>query len=191
MVEPQQNATADPAHWLDEHGSTLYRYAVSRLRDPEAAEEVVQETFVAALRNLDQFSGRGSEGAWLLGILKRKVIDHIRVRNRALSGSDSESPDELSERLFDTQGHWRNDPRIFGDDPSAGVTAEDFWKILQGCLQHLPTKQADVFTLREVEGKQSEEICREIEISASNLWVLLHRARLRLADCMRSKWQMN
>ena len=178
----------DPSQWVDAYGDYLFRYARSRLRDPEASEEVVQETFVAGLKGADQYSGRGSERAWLLGILKRKVIDHVRRRSRAAVGSQREFGDDLTEQLFDHTGHWKNDPRIFGENPGAALESNEFYRALQSCLDALPSGQADVFTLREVEGEKSADVCKVLGITPSNLWVLLHRARLRLATCMKQKW---
>lgn len=183
--------TLDPAAWVDRHGDALYRYAVSRLRDPDSAEEVVQETFMAALRARDQFSGKGSEGAWLLGICKRKVIDHIRRRNRSDAASGGDLGPDPSEALFDAKGNWIFDPRMFQGRPEASLEREEFWDAFRGCLGGLPERQADAFSLRELDGLSTKEICKELEISASNLWVLLHRARLHLTRCMKScleKW---
>ena len=176
------------ALWVDQHGDFLFRYGLSRLRDVEASEEVVQDAFVAALNALDQYAGKGAERAWLLGILKRKIVDYIRQRNRAMSGVGGDDPDDLTETLFDETGHWRDDPRVFGDRPSAKLERREFWKAIRSCLETLPQRQADVFTFREMDGKSSEDICKDLDISSSNLWVLLHRARLRLANCMKARW---
>ena len=182
----QASNGVDPSAWVDRHGDTLFRYALSRLRDPDAAEEVVQETFVAALRAVDQYSGAGSEGAWLLGILKRKIIDCVRRRNRPDAGLGMEPGEDPTETLFDKKGNWRLDPRIAGQRPEACLEREEFWQAFRGCLKRLPQRQADVFSLREIEDLSSENICKELQITASNLWVLLHRARLRLIGCMKS-----
>ncbi len=179
------SSSLDPATWVESYGDSLYRYALSRLRNAEAAEEVVQDTFVAALAAVDQFSGKGAEGAWLLGILKRKIVDFVRARNRNTSATDDEDPTNL---LFDEKGNWRSDPRIFGTQPEALLQRAEFWQILRQCLSGLSQRQADVFTLREMEGISSETICKELDLSSSNLWVLLHRARLRLSACMKSNW---
>lgn len=179
----------DPAQWVARHGDTLYRYALSRLRDVESAEEVVQETFVAGLRAFDQYTSQGAEGAWLLGILKRKIVDHIRYRNRTHDMQETNGVDDVSETLFDSKGHWRTDPRAFGSEPSASLHRQEFWQTFRTCLEKLPQRQADVFTLREMEGLSSEEVCKEFDISPSNLWVLLYRARLRLSQCMKSRWE--
>jgi RNA polymerase sigma-70 factor (ECF subfamily) len=111
MADPggQPSSVIDPTMWVDRHGDTLYRYAMSRLRDPDSAEEVVQETFVSALQALDQYSGQGSEGAWLLGILKRKVIDCVRRRNRPDSASGGDVADDPTQVFFDAKGNWRTE----------------------------------------------------------------------------------
>jgi len=178
----------DPAKWLGEYGDFLFNFAFSRLRDREAAEEVVQETFVAGIKGLNQYSGRGAERAWLVGILKRKIVDLIRKRVRRASATGGEEQADISERLFDKRGHWKSDPRIFGKSPDADLRNKEFWTELNDCILALPTKQADVFTMRELEEKSGEEICKELNVTTSNLWVLLHRARLRLATCLKVKW---
>jgi len=180
--------TLDPSAWVDQYGDHLYGYATSRLRNREAAEEVVQETFLAALRHADQYSGQGAERAWLLGILKRKTIDYIRQRNRTVSLEGNESGDP-SEALFDQRGSWQRGMREAGYQPLDSLEKREFWQILQECLQTLPTRQADVFVLREMDDKPTDEICKDLEISASNLWVLLYRARTRLSNCMKGRWQ--
>lgn len=191
MDAPSKNGPSplNPAEWVDRHGDYLYRYALSRLRDAEASEEVVQETFVAGLKNVDQYAGAGAERAWLLGILKRKIVDHVRLRSRAGSAQTADAPDDLSESLFDNRGFWKIDPRIFGSDPSAALERREFWTAFRKCLDALPERQADAFVLREIDEKSSEEICKDLDVSSSNLWVLLHRARLRLANCMKGRWQ--
>lgn len=171
----------DPTAWVDRHGDVLYRYAVSRLRNREAAEEVVQETFVSALRARDQYSGDGVEGAWLMGILRRKVIDYVRKRNRALNEPEEQS--DFGERVFDHTGRWQNDTRL-GDIPSEATESDEFYAQLGQCLRKLPERQAIAFVLRELEKLSTEEICETLEIEPANLSVLLYRARAKLASCL-------
>ena len=182
----QSDRSVDPAEWVDRHGDTLYRFALARLRDTEAAEEVVQETFVAALGARAQYTATGSEGAWLLGICKRKVVDHVRRRNHPDAGTGGDLGGDPSEAMFDAKGNWRFDPRMLKGRPERALEREEFWQAFRGCLRRLPQRQADAFTLREVDDLTSDEICTELEITASNLWVLLHRARLSLTRCMKS-----
>lgn len=189
--EVKPGDASDPTEWVDRHGDTLYRFALSRLRNEDSAEEVVQETFVAALRAREQYSGKGAESAWLLGICKRKIVDFIRRRNRPDAAAGGDLGSDPSASLFDAKGNWRLDPRMMKGRPEACLERDEFWQALRGCLGGLSQRQADVFTLREVEEMASQEICKELGITTSNLWVLLHRARLQLTRCMKShleKW---
>lgn len=179
----------NPSQWLGEYGDYLYAYALSRLRNDHAAEEVVQETFVAALRAAEQYSGRGAERAWLLGILKRKIVDYVRRRHRGKGAEVSAADDSWLEEVFDERGSWKDDLRWFGQAPDTSAEREEFWQAFRQCLEKLPPRQADVFVLRELDEQSSEEICKNLEISTSNLWVLLHRARLGLARCLTRRWR--
>lgn len=191
MDEPiDAKKSLKPAEWVDQYGDYLYRYALSRLRSGEAAEEVVQQTFVAALQHAEQFAGRGSERAWLLGILKRKVVDLIRQRSRG-TPLDSEHSSDPSEAMFDHQGNWRATMRSATFRPLDSLERDEFWKILRNCLDTLPIRQADVFVLREMDGRSTPEICKELGVSTSNLWVMLYRARLQLSRCMKSRWEQD
>jgi len=184
--DPEPNRLLDPEQWVDRYGDRLFRYALARLRDRDAAEEVVQETLVAAFKAREQYSGRGSEGAWLMGICKRKVLDEIQRRNRPDAAAGTELGEDPAEAWFDAKGNWRSDPRLAASRPEAALERAEFWDAFRKCLSRLPQRQADVFTLRELDGLDSDQICKELAISLSNFWVLLHRARLRLTRCMKA-----
>jgi len=186
----QQNVVSiDPDRWVDDYGDYLYRYAFSRLRDNSAAEEVVQETFLAGIRFQDRYTGDGAERAWLLGILKRKLIDFVRRRSRYDRDGSYEDTNDPSTQLFDQNGNWK--AGVFASDlPADQVEAREIWDVVKGCLEHLPKGQADVFVLSVMEEMDSDQICSELNITPSNLWVRLHRARLGLAKCVGSKWEM-
>ncbi|WP_231741855.1 sigma-70 family RNA polymerase sigma factor [Stieleria varia] len=177
-----------PEKWVDRYGDALFRYVVSRLQDAELAEELVQQTLLAALANQSQFAGAGSEKGWLMSILKRKLIDHLRSRNRSQTRDFSDESDESLDDFFDRHGRWRQRVRATLLEPLDSIDRDEFWPIFQGCVSELPDKQAGAFLLREVDELSTPEICKELQISTSNLWVLLHRARLRLADCMTRRW---
>ena len=184
MAAAEQTQTPDlqPSLWPERHGDTLFRYAMSRLRDREAAEEVVQETFVAGLRASDQYSGEGVEGAWLMGILRRKVIDHVRKVRRALNEPDADGQD-ISSRFYDQSGRWRS-KAISKAIPSNALESEEFYRQLNNCIEDLPPRQAMAFVLREMEQLSTEEICQNLDVEPSNLSVLLYRARAKLSDCL-------
>ncbi len=177
----------DPSTWVQRYGDYLYRIALSRLRDGDAAEEVVQEAMFSGLKNVGQFAGRGNERAWLLGILKRKIIDYYRSRKRDPVNMNEESGD-ISQMLFDENGSWKKEIRSAIRQPLDSLDREDFWQILKICMETLPVRQADVFTLRAMDEKKSEDICKELEITSTNYWVILHRARLQLSSCMKQRW---
>jgi RNA polymerase sigma-70 factor, ECF subfamily len=188
------SSSPDPGRWLDDHGDYLFKYAVFRLRDDIAAEDAVQETFLAALKAYEKYEGRGSERTWLVGILKHKVIDHFRKiqREAPLGEEGAEGPEhaELFERSDQWTGHWNADhaPTDWHATPAELSERADFWRVFHDCLSPLPQRTASVFTLREVDGLKSEEICALLSISANNLWVMLHRARLHLRNCLEINW---
>ncbi len=178
--------TVEPEFWVDQYGDYLYRYAYSRLRDTNSAEEVVQETFLAGIRNQTQFAGRGSQRGWLLGILKRKIIDFVRRRNKHDRASGFDDPDP-SVQLFDENGNWRKDI-LPASEGERAIESRELWDVVQDCLSFLPSGQADVFVLSVMEEMDSQQICKELNITPSNLWVRLHRARLGLAKCVGARW---
>lgn len=136
------------------------------------------------------FAGQSSERTWLVGILKHKIIDHFRKISRERPVSDIEPLPDDPEQLFQTTGEWESDraPIEWVTDPGQGVEWAEFWKVLDQCLSNLPARTARAFTLREMEELSTEEICKILNISASNLWVMLHRARAHLRHCLEVHW---
>lgn len=178
----------DPGLWVEQYGDYLYRYAFSRLRDGSAAEEVVQETFMNGIRYHGQYSGKGSEQAWLLGILKRKIIDYVRKRSRENKVSPYEDELDPTNQLFDAKGNWRAGAIPWSTSPDRRLESSELMEVVTDCMTHLPPGQSDVFMLSVMQGMDSDEICKELSITPQNLWVRMHRARLGLAKCVGSKW---
>jgi RNA polymerase sigma-70 factor (ECF subfamily) len=181
---------ADPDRWVDEHGDCLYRYALLRVRKAEVAEDLVQETFLVAVRTVEQFGGRSSERSWLCGILKHKICDYFRKLGRETNFTDLEFLNDEMAHKFVEQGYWNHDrgPKEWKPAADEVVHSGEFWQTLRGCLEKLPPRVADVFTLREVEEVDAPEICRMLSLSQSNLWVMLHRARMALRECLEIRW---
>ena len=177
----------DATKWVDSYGDALFAFALSRLRDRNLAEEAVQETFVSALKSVDQYRQTGSEGAWLMGILKRKVIDQFRAQSKQPASLENDS---MVEALFDKRGNWSKSAKANGSMRLDAIEREEFKVVLQDCLKKLPPTQASTFWLREVQQDSAEEVCKVLGISTSNLWVLMHRARLALAECMKTRLAM-
>lgn len=185
---------SDPERWVEEHGDSLFRYALSRLRDPILAEDLVQEAFLAALKGGDRFAGRSAERSWLIGILKHKILDHFRKSSREQSFTDLEFyAEEETERFIPSgvfAGGWIHElgPLEWSTAPGAALDSQAFWNTFRQCSDKLPRNIATVFTLRELDGVDSREICHTLNISESNLWVMLHRARMALRQCLEIHW---
>jgi len=161
----------------------LLRYATLQLRDSAAAEDAVQETLLAALAGEAGFAGRSNLRTWLTGILKHKIVDAIRRMSRE---SPLPSEDEL-DALFDSTGHWIEAPQAW-PDPDASLAQKQFFVVLEECLAKLPAKTSQAFMMREHLGLETTEICKELSITPTHVWVLLHRARLALRMCLETNW---
>ena len=184
------NAAADPRE-IERFRPYLTRYALLQLRDQSAAEDVVQETLLAAIQGAQGYSGRSTVKTWLTGILKHKIIDQLRRQLREqplVQGEDDDRTEgDIVDALFRPDGHWQSFPRGW-DDPERALEARHFWETLEMCSKLMPAKTARVFMMREVMELSTEEICKELNISATNCWVMLHRARLSLRECLQARW---
>lgn len=180
------------ADLCETHRGYLLRVAQLQLRDRDTAEDVVQETLLAALAG-GGFSGRSSLRTWLTGILKHKIVDAIRRRQRdplplaSLAPEDGELDLEEIDGLFRRDGTWAVRPAIWSD-PEGALAQREFYDVVELCLERLPAATARVFVMREVLELESDEICRELSITANNLWVILYRARVALRMCLETHW---
>ena len=173
----------EPGEWLNQYGDALYCYALDRLRRPHEAEEAVQETLLAALEARGEFQGRSHPRTWLMGILKRKVADRLRAAARRAPATDPKDLDVW----FNARGKWRKWPDRWVD-PAAAAERSEFWSVLRRCLANLPARMAGAFLLRTLDEREPSDVCRELAITPGNLWLLLHRARLRLVACLQLHW---
>ncbi|MDN3920541.1 sigma-70 family RNA polymerase sigma factor [Roseateles violae] len=179
---------SDIASELDALRPQLLKYARMQLRNEAWAEDAVSETLLAALEKPQRFEGRSQLKTWLVGILKHKLIDQIRRNSREISTTvGRDDGEDLDAELFKPDGHWREDPADWGD-PEHCLRQLDFIRVLDACVEALPGLQGRLFMMREWLELDSEQICKELAISPTNLWVMLHRARLRLRDCLQLNW---
>jgi RNA polymerase sigma-70 factor (ECF subfamily) len=186
------NKTIEPPEkWVDMYGNYLYRYALFRVYDANVAEDLVQETFLAALGSFKDFQYRSSIKTWLTGILKHKIIDHFRKTAKEQQMNDIEPNINKLEDLFDRNGHWKIQPAEWDADPEKLYDQKEFIKVFHKCLSELPGRQAGAFILREIVGEKTKEICKILDVSATNCWVLLHRARMYLRRCLEINWFTN
>jgi RNA polymerase sigma-70 factor (TIGR02943 family) len=165
----------------------LMRYARAQLRNDAWAEDAVSETLLAALERPQGFAGQSQLKTWLVGVLKHKLVDQLRRQSREATILSTDDGEDLDEALFDSSGHWRDAPRDWGD-PEASCRQRQFLEVLEACVVLLPPVQGRVFMMREWLELDSAEICKTLGLTTTNLWVLLHRARLRLRECLQSRW---
>jgi RNA polymerase sigma-70 factor (ECF subfamily) len=178
----------NPDIWVDRYGDFLYRFALARVKDTSIAEDLVQETFLAALRARENFQGRSAPKTWLVAILKHKIVDHIRKSVREQSLDSFDSVDKVIEDAFDDRGEWKVKPRSWTINPMKILEQKEFMAILYRCLAELPSRLSRAFMMREIDGLDTEEICKVLDISATNSWVMLYRARMGLRSCLEDKW---
>ncbi len=174
--------------WVDEHADYLLRYALPRLRDRHVAEEVLQETFMAALKSAAKFRGDSSARTWLVGLLRRKIADHYRKRGREPQTESLDTTDSVIDGWFDEKGMWKRWPGEYDVDPSTLQDKADFWRVFETCLKALPERLAEAFALRVVDDREPDDVCKVLSITSTNLWVSLHRARARLRVCLEANW---
>ncbi|GGY49779.1 RNA polymerase sigma factor [Bacterioplanes sanyensis] len=182
----------DDQAFVEQVRDQMLSFARSQLNHEQEAEDVVQEALAGALRNMERFAHRAALRTWIFTILRNKIADTLRKRYRNL---ESDSYDECNEcgdgddSWFDDSGHWQaqHKPNSWqGTDQQA--LSDDFWRIFDYCLNHLPAEQGRVFMMREMLELSSADICHNLALSTSNLHVLLHRARLRLRECLSNHW---
>lgn len=181
---------SDPENWVEQYADFLYAYTLKFIPNSDTAQNLVQETFLAALRSRDSFRGRSAEKTWLAGILRHKIMDYFKRRYREIPAGDfAAASDESMEQFFDrATGHLKKTPLEWQLNAAALLDKKEFWEAFHHCLGRLSEKTAAVFSLRELQGCKTPEICKLLGISKTHLWVMLHRARLQLRECLERNW---
>jgi RNA polymerase sigma-70 factor (ECF subfamily) len=182
--------TLDPNKWIDLHSDYMYNYTITRVSDHEIAKDLVQETFLSSLKAMKNFKGQASERTWLISILKRKIIDHYRKKN------SKKGKAEVRMSFYEdgeNNGKWIEEraPDEWGNDGEKQIENTELKSTLEKCIDNLPEKYRMVFLLKTVQEFGTEEICNELDITSSNLWVIIHRARLQLRKCIEENWFNN
>ena len=191
-----QENTLNPEKWIDSYADYLYSYAYNRVNDEDTAKDLVQDTFLSALKARDGFKGEPSEKTWLVSILKRKIIDLYR-KNAAHPQQSFEESEQYkvaySHYFTETgfiKGEWNKNagPKPWNVSAKSNIEQKEFKAILAQCLSKLPKAWCSVFSLKYIEEEDSESICKELEISSSNYWVIIHRAKLQMRECLEKNW---
>ena len=186
----KNNSPVNPQDWVDRHGDYLFQYALLRLNNnTQLAEDLVQDTFLSAIKAASTYQGKSAERTWLVSILKNKIIDHYRRnKNNLFEQSDFQNEEFIEQGS--QAGAWKPQlaPQDWGDTPEKAFEQQEFTSIFRKCLATLPQNLAAVFALRELDGLDTDLICKKLSISASNVWVILHRARTSLRRCLEINW---
>lgn len=190
MSENATKHTLDPNTWVNKYADYLFKYAVARVNDSNLAKDLVQETFFAGLKSAKNFEGKAAERTWLIAILKRKVIDYYRKIN------SNKGKAEVRMNFYhdnDKEGNWIEErvPQTWDNDADKLIETTELKAALEQCIDNLPEKYAMVFRMKTIQEFETEEICKELNITASNLWVIIHRARTQLRRCMEDNWFNN
>ena len=177
----------DPNKWIKLYADYLYNYALIRVDNQDLSKDLVQETFYSGLKGMDNFKGLASERTWLISILKRKIIDHYR-RINSVKGKKEVRVNFYNDG--ENKGNWLEErvPVSWGNEAAKNIENQELKNALEGCIDNLPEKYRMVFMLKSVQNYETEEICNELDISASNLWVIIHRARQQLRRCLEDNW---
>lgn len=182
--------THDLPQQLAQHRPMLLKFAMRQLRNATWAEDAVSETLLAALAKPHAFEQRSQLRTWLVGILKFKVLDQMRLNAREachLSTDPDEGADPLDDMAVDSTGHFAQMPSDWGN-PERELRQRQFVEVLEMCTDKLPAAQGRAFMMREWLELSADDICKELGVSSTNLYVLLHRARLRLRECLELNW---
>lgn len=184
----------DPSLLVDTHGDYLFRYALFKVQDESLAEDLVQETYLAAMKSLESYEGRSSERTWLTAILKHKIVDYYHKHSKEVTFDITDlermGTDQFFKRNDGWSGFWNKKfrPARWNMPPDEALESKEFYKVLEKCLNNLPSKVENVFRFRELESIDSKEIREVFNLSASNYWIIMHRARLSLRRCMEVNW---
>jgi RNA polymerase sigma-70 factor (TIGR02943 family) len=160
------------------------------------AEDLVQETFLSAIRGRDTFKGGSTEKTWLVSILKNKIIDHYRKKDVLKNATQylAETEREFTGSFFDlNHGHWLGHaaPAAWSESADGAINNAEFNGVVENCVKKMPGKLAPVFIAKFLEEEDAEEICKVHNISSSNYWVMLHRARVLMRSCLEKNWFMS
>jgi RNA polymerase sigma-70 factor (ECF subfamily) len=185
MAEKQALLNTDK--WIDNYADYMYNYAIVRVNDSDLSKDLVQDTFFAGLKSAKNFQGKSTERTWLISILKRKIIDHYRKIN------SKKGQAEVRMNFYDNgenEGNWLEErvPQSWDNQSEKSIENQELKSQLESCIDDLPEKYGMVFRMKTIQEFETEEICKELDITASNLWVIIHRARTQLRKCMEDNW---
>jgi RNA polymerase sigma-70 factor (ECF subfamily) len=172
--------------WVELYSDTMYSWAYHKTSSKETAEDLVQETFMAVIQSINKFEGKSNPKTWLFSILNNKINDYYRSSFRKPMVNDS----NIIERVFDTDGQWKTEerPHLWAEETEHLLDNNEFQDTLGSCMKKLPDNWYAAIHLKYHEDKDSRIICQELQITPTNFWQILHRAKLQLRKCLELYW---
>lgn len=189
----------DPQNWVKNYGDYLFSIAIAKTSNKQIAEDIVQDTFLSAVSSISGFKGESTEKTWLTTILNNKIIDFYRKKD-VLKNTESyliETEQSFNTNFFnlsnDSFGHWltKSSPTVWNNTTDESITRTEFYKVLETCIEKMPSKFVPIFVSKFIDEKKAEDICKEYEISPSNYWVIIHRSKLLMRTCLEQNWFKN
>lgn len=180
------NPTATIKCWVELYSDSMYSWSLHKTSSRETAEDLVQETFLAAVQSFEKFKGDSNPKTWLFSILNNKINDYYRSSFRKVTTNDT----TIFETFFDSEGQWKKEerPKQWNGEPENILDDAEFNKVLQHCMEKLPASWFSAVQLKYMEAKKGEIICQELQITPTNFWQILHRAKLQLRKCLELNW---
>lgn len=171
--------------WVENYTDDLYSWALYKVSDPELASDLVQDTFLAAAEKIDGFKEESAPKTWLFSILNHKIIDYYRKKVKQPVKVDN----QVFSTFFDEGGSWKKEkrPQNWAEETHL-LDDDEFKEVLKQCLDALPETWNTCVKLKYLSEKKGEEICQELNISTTNYWQIIHRAKLELRDCIEQNW---
>ncbi len=183
-----KHVLSNPSDWVDEYGDYLYSFAFYRLQNEGLAQDLVQDTFMGALKTKDNFKGTSSEKTWLTGIIKHKIIDAIRKKYKETAIEDRVLDFRAQEDAFNDKGMWKTGPKKWASNPEELLNQKDFLTVVNLCFEQLPERPGRALSMKELDGETTKTICKVLNVTSTNAWVILHRARALMRKCIETKW---
>jgi RNA polymerase sigma-70 factor (TIGR02943 family) len=193
-MNDEKQGILEPSLWVKRYADMMLNFAFRRTNDLTLSEDLVQDTFFAALKSKDNFKGKSQEKTWLYSILENKITDYFRSSNYTFQKHKVAIGNEFFGHFFETEkegGHWHEaqKPKAWQSSTIENVTeSEEFDVALQNCLKKLPQKLERIFALKHIEDLDAPKICKELDITPSNYWVMMHRAKVQLRACLETNW---
>jgi RNA polymerase sigma-70 factor (ECF subfamily) len=190
VVKTDSNKHHLVSQWVREHSDELYSWAFHKTSDEGAAQDLIQETFISAFQHFEKFQGSSSPKTWLFSILKNKIIDYYRLKAKGISLSNIDANQDETAQWFDGDSRWKKEfkPQAWDTENENLLDNPEFETALNNCMGKLPIAWSSCIQLKYLSEKDSADICQQLSITASNLWQILHRAKLHLRNCLEKNW---